>query len=128
MPAKSILVAEDDEAFRLQVGKFLRQQGYAVVCVEDGYQAVDFSLRETPDLLILDVHMPAGDGFSVHERLQRHPDLAVTPVIYMTHDPSHEIEVDASQDGAFALLHKPFELDELLKVVHGAIGLAVEAA
>lgn len=128
MPKQTILVAEDDETFRRNVGRFLQKQGYGVICVEDGYQAVEFALRDTPTLLVLDVHMPAGDGFSVHQRVRRHPELALTPVIYMTHDPSHEIELVADGDGAFALLHKPFELDDLLKAVHGAIGVAAEAA
>lgn len=128
MATKKILVAEDDKAFRLEIGKFLRSQGYEVICVSDGYQAVEFTLREDPDLLVLDVHMPAGDGFSVHERVQKHPELTVTPVIYMTHDPTHEIEEVARRDGALTLLHKPFDLDALLAAIHGAIGPAAEAA
>ncbi len=129
MPKQTILVAEDDETFRRDVGRFLQKQGYGVICVEDGYQAVEFSLKDTPDLLLLDVHMPGGDGFSVHERLAKHPELALTPVIYMTHDPSREIEVAAEKDGAVTLLHKPFELDELLGVIRQALGTpAADAA
>lgn len=124
MSAKTILIAEDDTDFRRAVGRFLQQQGYHMITAEDGYQAVEFALRERPDLLLLDVHMPAGDGFGVHERLMRHPELELTPVIYMTHDPSHQVEVDAERDGAITLLHKPFEFEELLKVVHQAVGVA----
>ena len=121
MTTPKILVAEDDQAFRHEVGVFLRQNGFEVVCVEDGYQAVEFALREEPDLLLLDVHMPAGDGFSVHERLQRHPHLALCPVIYMTHDPSERIEQIAAADGAYTLFHKPFALDDLVDAVIHAL-------
>lgn len=117
-----ILVAEDDQAFRREVGRFLHQNGFDVVAVEDGYQAVEFALREEPDLLVLDVHMPAGDGFSVHERLQKHPHLALCPVIYMTHDPSTRIEQVAAADGAYTLFHKPFDLQDL----HDAIVHALD--
>ena len=64
-----VLVAEDDETFRLEVGRFLRNHGYDVVCVEDCYQAVEFALKDKPDLLVLDVHMPAGDRDRVKESL-----------------------------------------------------------
>lgn len=121
MPKPVILVAEDDEDLRLEVGRFLRKHGYGVICVEDCYQAVEFAVKDEPDLLVLDVHMPAGDGFTVHERIQRHPELALTPVIYMTREPSREIEVVAEKDGAFALLHKPFEMQELLRKVEAAL-------
>ncbi len=108
MPAKSILVAEDDEAFRLQVGKFLRQQGYAVVCVEDDYQAVDFSLRETPDLLILDVHMPGMSGLAVLEQVR-------------TILPEAKVALfsggDVARGDADALLRKPVGADALLGAV-----------
>ena len=120
--APIILVAEDDERFRRELGKYLHARGFAVVCAEDGYQALDFAIRDRPDLMILDVHMPAGDGFSVYERVQRHPELAVTPVIYMTHDHSPEVLEDAREDDALALLYKPFELPELLAHVQTALG------
>lgn len=117
----TILLAEDDTAFRNRIGKCLVREGYSVICAEDGYQALEFAIRDRPDLLLLDVHMPAGDGFSVHQRLGRHPELALKPVIYMTHDPSREIEIEAAEDGAAALLHKPFEMRELLEAVRTAL-------
>jgi DNA-binding response OmpR family regulator len=122
VPQRTILVAEDDPAFRTEVGRFLTRHGYRVLCAGDGYQAVEVARKEIPDVLILDVHMPAGDGFSVHERLGRHPELAMKPIIYMTHDPSRKIELDAYEDGAYSLLHKPFELEELLEAVRQALG------
>lgn len=124
MNARTILIAEDDTDFRRTVGRFLKRHGYHVITAEDAYQAFEVALRDRPDLLVLDVHMPAGDGFSVHERLLRHAELELTPVIYMTHDLTHKIEVDAKRDGAITLLHKPFELDELLEIVQRTIGAA----
>ncbi len=121
MAGQTILIAEDDPKLRRSIGKFLAQHGYHVLSAQDGYQAVELALKDEPDLLLLDVHMPAGDGFSVHERLARHPDLALKPVIYMTHDPSRQIELHAARDGAFALLHKPIELAELLETIKEAL-------
>jgi two-component system response regulator ResD len=126
--ALKILVAEDDDQLRHDLGVFLQKHGFAVICVEDGYQALDYAVRETPDLLLLDVHMPAGDGFSVHERVARHAELALKPVIYMTRDPSVKIEIDAHRHGGFSLLHKPFEFEDLLETVNAALKAAGTAA
>ena len=115
-----ILIADDDTDVLREVGIFLRKQGFEVVCAEDGYQALEMAVRETPDLLVLDVHMPAGDGFSVQERVARHAELALSPVIYMTRDPSIEIESGRSH-GGFTVLHKPLELEHLLDAVEAAL-------
>lgn len=123
MNAPTILLAEDEDDFRRALGKFLFQHGFNVVPVEDGYQALEFAIRDLPDLLVLDVHMPAGDGFSVHDRVQRHPELALKPVVYMTHDPGPEIECMAREHGAIALLHKPFDAGELVRVIRVALDL-----
>ena len=78
-----ILLAENDASFRRKIGRFLRNCGSSVICVEDGYQALEFAVREQPDLLILDVHMPAVSGFSVHERIVALPEIALKPVILL---------------------------------------------
>ncbi|MHC4947765.1 MAG: response regulator [Planctomycetota bacterium] len=124
MTIAKILLAEDDEALRHELGRFLQSNGYRVICVEDGYQALDFAVRQKPDLLILDVHMPAGDGFDVHDRVSKHPELTVTPTIYMTRDPSWQIEAEAREHGGFTLLHKPFDPEMLLEAVRDALGSA----
>lgn len=121
MPPYKILVAEDDAQFRQHLGQVLTQHGFKVVCVEDGYQALEFAVREEPDLLVLDVHMPAGDGFSVHDRVMKHPEIALKPVIYMTHDPSTEIETVAAEHGGYSLLHKPFEMEDLFATIDAAL-------
>jgi two-component system KDP operon response regulator KdpE len=119
--APTILLAEDDETLRHEVGKFLEGHGYRLICAEDGSQAFEYALKDRPDLLILDVHMPAGDGFSVLDRVQHHPELALTPVIFMTRDPSTEIVADALDHDAVALLHKPFEMSDLLAFVRATL-------
>jgi CheY-like chemotaxis protein len=123
-----ILLAEDDPTLRYELGSFLSRQGYTVVAVEDGYQAVEYAVRDNPDLLVLDVHMPAGDGFSVQDRVQKNPELAIKPVIYMTHDHSGSIAKDADAHHAVALLYKPFDPQDLLEHIERALGQNDRAA
>jgi DNA-binding response OmpR family regulator len=114
---RKILIADDDAFFLREASLHMAGRGYAVIPVGDGYQALEYALRERPDLLVLDVHMPCGDGFSVHERVIRHPELALAPVIFMTHDRSHAVAVEAARHHASTILYKPFELDELVAAV-----------
>ena len=120
MPDRKILLAEDDAKLRHEIGVFLRQHDFNVICVEDCYQATNFAIKEKPDLLLLDIHMPAGDGFGVHERVQKIPALALTPVIYMNRDPSTKLDALAECDHA-KLLHKPFAMEKLLHAVTVAL-------
>jgi CheY-like chemotaxis protein len=121
MNSRTILVADDDRDFLRMEGQFLTQAGYAVLFARDAYQALQMSLSQQPDVLLLDYHMPAGDGLSVQQRLRATPALRDTPVIYMTGEPSMDLDVAARAMGAFAVLRKPFDQEHLLTTIHEAL-------
>ena len=118
---KKILLVEDDAAIREALTIRLEAAGYHVICAEDGLQGVATAVRERPQLLILDVSMPAGDGFSIVERLQTHTDLPPTPIIYLTASKRPEYPRRALELGAFAFFTKPFDSTELLAAVADAL-------
>jgi two-component system KDP operon response regulator KdpE len=122
MPGKKILVAEDDPKILQLIAQSLAKEGYEVTTAMDGYQAVDFGCRQMPDLFLLDINMPAGNGLSVHERLQKLGPLCAKPVIYLTGDKSQAVKIAAKRFGAFAVLYKPFENAQLLHEVRAALG------
>ncbi len=124
MTAQKILIADDDKKLLQMLAVQLRSEGYQVIGVQDGYQAVESACREEPDLLLLDVNMPAGDGFSVQERLLKMPRFATIPVIYLTGERSDRVTNSSSDLGAFTVIHKPFETTELLEKVRAALGQA----
>lgn len=128
MNATKILIAEDDPVFRHELGVFFRQHGFAAVCVEDGCQALEFAVRENPDLFLLDVHMPAGDGFSVAERLQRLPELALKPVFFMSHDSSRKVEFELKRHHATAFFRKPIVLHEMLGTIREVLSDSAKTA
>lgn len=116
-----ILIADDDDRVLKALMIRLGQVGFRVITATDGYNALALAAKHAPDLLVLDVNMPAGDGFSVQERLRGVPELARKPVIYVTGDKSTRLDDMAKQLGAFALLHKPFHVEDLIDKVLSAL-------
>lgn len=117
-----VLIADDDVALTTALSTRLRDEGYEAVAAQDGYMALDLAVRHKPDLLILDINMPAGNGFSVHERLRQHAELSTVPLIYISGEPSEWIRTSSLEHGAFAFLRKPFDTQELVSLVRQALG------
>lgn len=99
----------------------LQRSNYEVITAKDSYNALAVACNQAPDMLILDVHMPAGDGFSVQERLQTMEPLRNLPVIYLTGDKSQSLDKIAEQHGAGTLFYKPFDMEDLLTAIHAAL-------
>jgi CheY-like chemotaxis protein len=78
--------------------------------------------KEKPDLIILDVRMPAGSGVSVYENLKLSTETAMTPVIYVTAYANDNLREKVEEMGAAGFLAKPFEADDLLALVRQALG------
>ena len=85
--SKKIIIAEDDQAVRDSLDRALRYEGYSVISVNNGSQALEESQISPPDLFILDVMMPVVDGLSVCRALRRNGDK--TPVLILT--AKHEV-------------------------------------
>ncbi|MEM6394172.1 MAG: response regulator [Planctomycetota bacterium] len=108
-----ILIA-DDHTKLVEALKFrFEKRGFQVHTAHDGYNALATATREPLDLMILDINMPAGDGFSVQERLHKPRGSAGIPVIYITGDKSVRLDEVAEDLGALAVFHKPFQFNEL---------------
>jgi two-component system response regulator MprA len=107
-----VLVAEDDRAVREAVERALRFEGYQVVTVRDGSEALHALLNDSPDVIVLDVMMPHIDGLDVARRVRARGDS--TPILMLT--ARHEVgdRVAGLDAGADDYLVKPFALDELL--------------
>jgi two-component system, cell cycle response regulator DivK len=81
---KTILVADDLPAGRELVRTVLENSGYTVIEAGDGSEALARARETSPDLIILDLHMPHIDGFGVIEQLRREPQFFETPVVALT--------------------------------------------
>jgi CheY-like chemotaxis protein len=93
MTGEKILVVEDDLDLLRGLNVCLRTNGYNVVAATDGISAISVARKEEPSVIILDLGLPAGDGFSVMERLKSLIPLAHIPVVVLTgKDPAGNLE------------------------------------
>lgn len=117
MAGPTILIADDDKQFLTAISCRLKHAGYEVIEAHDGMTAIKLTAETKPDLLILDVHMPSGDGFTALEVMDRHSSLKILPVIYITGDRTEDTFNNAQRLGAMAVLRKPLDIQEFLKTV-----------
>lgn len=103
----------------------LEAAGFEVLTAQDGYQALAMARSARPDLLVLDINMPAGSGFSVQERLETIDGIANTPIIFITGETADTIRQDAIAHGVASVIHKPFLSDELVEAARAALGFWV---
>ncbi len=119
---KKILVVEDDRKIAMALCVQLKAAGYHVVTAADGVTGVMVARKESPDLLLMDISMPAGGGFSVAERVQNLAGTAGTPMIFMTASKEPGLKERAEELGAKCFLEKPYDFDVLLTEIKAAIG------
>jgi two-component system chemotaxis response regulator CheY len=117
MTTKRVLIADDSDkllnALRIQ----LEAHGMEVTACSDAYMALAHAQKLRPDVMVLDIRMPAGDGFSVLERMRKIPEIRGIPVIYITGDKSSQIDLRAEQLGAHGVIHKPISIAALLRLI-----------
>jgi DNA-binding response OmpR family regulator len=118
---QTILVVDDDESLVRALAMRLRAGGYRGLVAMDGLQAVMVAHKQDPDLILLDIRMPAGDGFSVMDKLAFSTKTQHIPVIIVTafDDELTKSKVDSS--AAVAYFRKPFNADELMEAVKAAL-------
>jgi DNA-binding response OmpR family regulator len=120
---KKILIVEDDPNISKALSIRLKNAGYDVSVAPDAVTAVGAAVKKTPDLVLLDISLPAGDGFTVAERIQALIPTA-TPLIFLTASRKPGLRERAKELGAAAFFQKPYEADDLL----GAIQVALAGA
>jgi len=119
---KKILIVEDDKRIVMALNIRLRAQGYEVCAAYDAMLAMTLAMEHRPDLVLLDISMPGGDGFLVAERLQNSVVTSGVPIIFLTALKQEGLREKAMELGAEAFFEKPFESDELLAAIEAALG------
>jgi chemosensory pili system protein ChpA (sensor histidine kinase/response regulator) len=117
MSNKKVLVVEDDADVRLGYHVLLKANHYETFLAIDGVSAVSEALKCQPDLIILDLGLPAGNGFKVLEWFRANTYLALIPVVVVSARDLHGSKERALKAGAKAYLQKPWNDDELLATI-----------
>ena len=114
-----ILVIEDNEDIAGLIRDAFVHEGFEVLVCHDGYQGVEFNHRERPDVIILDLMMPAGGGLCVLEKIRLSTRTRPIPVVVLTAAKEPEVRQKAIDLGADAFLEKPYDFPRLLATVKG---------
>jgi DNA-binding response OmpR family regulator len=108
----SVLIAEDDLQLGFILKDNLEDEGFEVVHCPDGDAAWESFMRKQPDICLLDVNMPARDGFSLTKKIRQKSD--VVPIILLTAKSMEEDKLTGFERGADDYITKPFSMKELL--------------
>jgi len=119
----TILVADDNEANCDLLSSLLSAEGYQVVCVADGQQALEQLNSDTIDLALLDVVMPRPTGFDLCQTMKSKPETRLIPVILLTSLNSDADRIHGIMCGANDFLNKPVNKHELLARVYSLLRL-----
>ena len=126
MKHAKILIVDDDADLRQALRLRLRANHYDTINACDGYSAIAQAYKEHPNLIILDIGLPAGNGFVVLDRLQKDDKLSTIPVIVLTARDPQSTEKLALRSGAAAFFQKPADNAELLSVIQATLSQAEE--
>ena len=117
MDKKKVLIVDDEQDLLQTMDERLRAAGYDVTTAADGVSAISVAQQEKPDLILLDIGLPAGDGFSVIRRIKSLTPIALTPIFIITALDALANEERSLEAGAKAFFQKPVDIDELLAAI-----------
>jgi DNA-binding response OmpR family regulator len=122
MANHKILIVEDDADVRLGYRVLLKAHHYDTFFAADSASVLGEARKHQPDLIILDLGLPAGDGFLVLDRLRSNTNLAMIPVVVVSARDLHGNKERALTAGARAYVQKPWNDGELLALISGQLG------
>jgi DNA-binding response OmpR family regulator len=113
-PMKKILIVEDDKDISKALTIRLKSCNYQVDTAQDVAQGINHVVNNVPDLILLDISIPAGNGFLLADRIKLLPNVGKIPIIFMTANKQPELKKKAEEIGASAFFEKPFDSNSLI--------------
>ncbi|MEW5724047.1 MAG: DVU0259 family response regulator domain-containing protein [Thermodesulfobacteriota bacterium] len=120
MPDKQILVIDDDPVIVKYLTSLFEDNGYKTVAAANGNEALAALKRSKPDLITLDLDMPENYGTKFYRQIRKDEQFGDIPIIVISGVPRAEMSIKK----AVAIVIKPFDREELLKLVRDTIGEA----
>src|SRR6185503_8147156 len=119
---KNILIVEDDPKIVAALEIRFRAAGYATLAAGDAAVGLSKAVQHRPNLIVLDISLPAGDGLQLAGKLRSLPETRNIPFIFVTANRDPDLRARAMDVGAAGLFEKPYNADELLAVAGHALG------
>lgn len=114
---KKILIVEDDQKIAMALAIRLKANGYNASVASDALAAASQARVVKPDLILLDISMPGGNGFQLAETFLRMPETTGAPIIFITASKNPELLERVMELGAVGLFEKPFDTEKLLSSI-----------
>lgn len=118
---KKILIVEDDKNIAKALHVRFTSLGYGVATTFDAVMAATTARNYEPDLILLDISLPGGDGFMLAERFQEIQNTAGVPVVFITASKKPGLKNRAMELGAAGFFEKPFDSRQLVGTVNQLI-------
>lgn len=117
-----ILLVEDNAVNSDMLSRRLKKRGYEVILAVDGQHAIDQTLAEQPNLILMDMHLPNLDGWAASRRLKDNPDTQAIPIIALTADAMSGDREKALESGCDDYETKPVMFQQLLDKIETLLG------
>lgn len=124
---KKILIVEDEHDVARVVSKRLLEEGFDVVVAADAYQAIEFTHKEKPDLVVLDLMIPAGGGIFFLKKIRLSVHSRLIPVVVLTGIEDEEYKQNILDVGVDAYLEKPYDPAVLIKTIREVLDFKKES-
>ena len=118
---KTILIVEDNELNMKLFHDLLAAQGYAILQTGEGLEALELARRHVPDLVLMDIQLPAISGLEVTRWLKEEPALAHIPVVAITAFAMRGDEARILKGGCEAYIAKPISVSHFLATIRGLL-------
>jgi len=114
-----VLIIDDDEMVLKALSIYLSGSGFLIMTTADGPQGITIYNREKPDVVILDIGLPSLDGLEVLKQIRRSDPNA--KIIICSGYGSQKTIDEAMQNGAYAFLNKPFDVEAMIQLIASAL-------
>ena len=112
-----VLIVEDEQDVAIVLAKRLKDEGFEVIMAQDAYEGFSLALKDKPDLVLLDLMLPAGGGLQVLQNIRNSSKIMDMPVVVITGIKDAEYEQKVLKAGVEAYLEKPYDFEKLKGII-----------
>ena len=112
-----IMIVDDEQLIVNLLQAILTKEGYEVVAALNGQEAVHLAKEQTPNLIIMDIGMPVMDGYQATAMIRALPNLARTPVIFLSGKSAEEDKGRSFAEGGLMFVRKPFTAPQIRDLI-----------